>query len=120
MTTRDEEIHISVDDERIDGTLISPDTLAPGVLFVHGWGVDGDTYLTRAHEIAALGCICLTFDMRGHAATRDRRDTVTREDNLRDVAAAASAVQSRCDGSLKSPVKKTGAPEEIALAMLLR
>jgi dipeptidyl aminopeptidase/acylaminoacyl peptidase len=88
MNTRDEAIDIPVDGEHIDGTLISPGTLVPGVLFVHGWGVDGDTYVPRAHEIAALGCICLTFDLRGHAATQDRRSTVTREDNLRDVLAA--------------------------------
>lgn len=88
MTTRDEAVEIAVDGERIDGTLISPGTRVPGMLFVHGWGTDGDTYLTRAHEIAALGCVCLTFDMRGHAATRDRRASVTREDNLRDALAA--------------------------------
>jgi dipeptidyl aminopeptidase/acylaminoacyl peptidase len=88
MTTRDEVTDIAVDGERIAGTLISPRTLVPGMLFIHGWGVDRDTYLTRAHEIAALGCICLTFDMRGHAATADQRDRVTREDNLRDVVAA--------------------------------
>ncbi len=88
MPTRDEVIDIAVDDQHIAGTLISPATLVPGVLFVHGWGVDQDTYLTRAHEIAALGCICLTFDMRGHAATEDQREVVTREDNLRDLVAA--------------------------------
>lgn len=88
MTTRDEVIAIAVDNETIAGTLVGPVTLVPGVLFVHGWGVDRNTYLTRAHEIAALGCICLTLDMRGHAATQDQRDTVTREDNLRDLVAA--------------------------------
>src|SRR5918995_721914 len=88
MTTRDEVIDVAVDNQHITGTLVSPGTLVPGVLFVHGWGVDRDTYLTRARELAALGCICLTFDMRGHAATEDRRETVTREDNLRDVVAA--------------------------------
>ena len=85
---RDEVIEIAVDDERIAGTLVSPATLAPGVLFVHGWGVDRETYLTRAHEIAALGCVCLAFDMRGHAATAEQRDEVTREENLSDVVAA--------------------------------
>lgn len=88
MTTRDEVIDVAVDNQHITGTLVSPVTLVPGVLFVHGWGVDRDTYLTRARELAALGCICLTFDMRGHAATEDQRETVTREDNLRDVVAA--------------------------------
>jgi pimeloyl-ACP methyl ester carboxylesterase len=58
------------------------------VLFVHGWDSDRDQYLARAREVAALGCVCLTFDLRGHAATGDQRDTITREDNLRDVVAA--------------------------------
>ena len=83
----DEVIAIDVDDQRIAGTLVSPATLVPGVLFVHGWGVDRETYLTRAHELSALGCVCLAFDMRGHGATEDQRETVTREDNLRDVLA---------------------------------
>lgn len=88
MTTRDEAVEIAVGDQRIAGTLVSPLTLVPGVLFVHGWGVDQDTYLTRARELAALGCVCLTFDMRGHGATEDQRGAVTREDNLADAVAA--------------------------------
>ena len=40
--------------------------------------------------------------------------------NGRGVAAAVAAVQSRCDGSLKSPVKNTGSPDAIAAAMSLR
>lgn len=36
----------------------------------------------------ALGCICLTFDLRGHARTEALHDTVTREENLQDVVAA--------------------------------
>ncbi len=35
-----------------------------------------------------MGCVCLTFDLRGHAATREQQLQVTREDNLRDVVAA--------------------------------
>jgi hypothetical protein len=84
----DETFTIAVDAERVEATLVVPRTLNPGVLFVHGWGVDRETYLNRARELAALGCICLLFDMRGHAATADQRDEVTREDNLADVVAA--------------------------------
>ena len=36
MATRDEAIAIAVEDQRIAGTLVTPDTLIPGVLFVHG------------------------------------------------------------------------------------
>ena len=81
-------IDIAVGEQLIEATLVFPRTLIPGVLFIHGWGVDRDTYLNRARELAALGCICLLFDMRGHAATVEQRDEVSREENLADVVAA--------------------------------
>jgi pimeloyl-ACP methyl ester carboxylesterase len=92
MTTRDEPIEIPVDDQRIAGTLVAPATLIPGVLFIHGWGGDQEQYLARAREIAALGCICMTIDLRGHAGTKAQKETVTREDNLHDVLAAYDAL----------------------------
>jgi uncharacterized protein len=88
MPTRDEPIYIRVEDEHILGTLISPGTLIPGVLFVHGWGGDQNQYVDRARELAALGCVCLTFDLRGHAQTHAQYETVSREESLRDVLAA--------------------------------
>ena len=88
MATRDEALEIAVGDRRIDGTLIVPDTRMPGVLFLHGWGGNQTQYANRAREIAALGCACLTVDMRGHAKTESDHATVTREDNLRDALAA--------------------------------
>src|SRR5215217_3298317 len=92
MTTRDEAVDITVDDQRIAGTLVTPGTLIPGVLFVHGWGGSQQQYVTRAREVAALGCICLTFDLRGHARTVEQQKTVTREQNLNDVVAAYDAL----------------------------
>jgi uncharacterized protein len=88
MPTRDEPVYIRVEDEHILGTLISPGTLVPGVLFVHGWGGDQGQYRDRGHELAALGCVCLTFDLRGHAQTRALHETISREESLRDVLAA--------------------------------
>lgn len=88
MTTFDKKIRISVGQSNIAGTLIAPGTLVPGVLFVHGWGGSQEQYAARAHATAALGCICLTFDMRGHAETRQRFESVSRETNLRDLQAA--------------------------------
>lgn len=90
--TRDDTLEIAVDDQWIAGTLVTPGTLVPGVLFVHGWGGSQQQYVTRAREIAALGCFCLTFDLRGHARTQEQQKTVTREDNLRDVVAAYDAL----------------------------
>jgi len=88
MATRDETIDIAVDDQHIAGTLVAPASTVPGFLFIHGWNGSQDQYLARAREIAALGCVCLTFDLRGHARTDAQFETVTREDNLRDVIAA--------------------------------
>src|SRR5512143_312015 len=92
MPTRDEAVEITVDDHALAGTLVTPGTLIPGVLFVHGWGGSQQQYVTRAREVAALGCICLTFDLRGHARTQDLQKTVTREDNLHDILAAYDAL----------------------------
>lgn len=85
---RDDPVEIGVDDQKIAGTFVRPTPVVPGVLFIHGWGGAQQQYLNRAREIAALGCICLTFDLRGHGAKRGQYETVTREDNLRDVLAA--------------------------------
>jgi len=87
-TTRDDSLEIAVDDQCIAATLVTPGTLIPGVLFVHGWGGSQQQYVTRAREVAALGCISLTFDLRGHARTVEQQKTVTREQNLHDVVAA--------------------------------
>ncbi len=88
MQTRDEPVDIRVDDLLLAGTLVTQVTRLPGVLFVHGWGGSQEQYLARAREIAAVGCVCLTFDLRGHVQTRSRYETVSREHNLRDVLAA--------------------------------
>lgn len=88
MPTHDEVVDIPVGEQHIAGTLVAPRTLIPGVLFVHGWGGSQQQYVARARTLAALGCVCLTFDLRGHVQTRSQHETVSREDNLRDVVAA--------------------------------
>ena len=89
MTTRDSPIEIPVEGgRRISGTLVTPATAVPGFLFVQGWGSGQEVYLPRAREIASLGCLCLTFEPRGVARDDPRHETVSREDNLRDVVAA--------------------------------
>jgi pimeloyl-ACP methyl ester carboxylesterase len=86
--TRDEPVYVRVENEHILGTLISPGSLLPGVLFVHGWGGDQRQYVARARELAALGCVCLTFDLRGHAQTQARYESVSREEGMRDILSA--------------------------------
>src|SRR3954452_10317450 len=90
MAVRDEAITVAVDgdEERLPGTLVSPGPLVPGFLFLQGWGSTREQYLARAREIAALGCVCLTFEPRGVAKGDPRHETVTREDNLRDILGA--------------------------------
>ncbi|RJF95301.1 alpha/beta hydrolase family protein [Noviherbaspirillum saxi] len=95
MPIHDDNIQIAVDGDTIDGTIVTPGAKMPAVLFVHGWGGSQEQYLARAREIAALGCVCLTFDLRGHAGTLPQHDTVSRENNLHDVLAAYDTLVSQ-------------------------
>src|SRR5436190_16367656 len=97
MPTREQRVEIAVDARRIEGTVITPGQQIPGVLFVHGWGGSQEQYLTRAREVAALGSVCLTFDLGGHAGTQPQRETVSRESNLRDLLAAYDALAAHPD-----------------------
>jgi len=104
MSLRDEAVDISVDGHGIEGTLVLPERSSesgPAVLFVHGWGGNQEQYLARARAVAGLGCVCLTFDLRGHQRTRTQYDAVTREQNLSDVVAAYDLLARRpgVDGS---------------------
>ncbi len=88
MPTRHNAIDIPVDGQHIEGTLFAPSNKVPGVLLVHGWDGNQAQYLALAQQVAVLDCICLTFDLRGHARHQAQRLDVTREDNLRDILAA--------------------------------
>lgn len=88
MAAHCETLEILVDGEQIAGTFLEPQAKMPGVLFVHGWGGSQQRDLARARGLAGLGCICLSFDLRGHAETLAQQRTVSREHNLRDVLAA--------------------------------
>ena len=88
MPTRDETVQFGADGRPLTGTLVAPAIKSPGVLFVHGWRGNQEQYLTRAREIAGLGCICLTFNLSGNAPSDREHDSVTREHNLRDIIAA--------------------------------
>jgi pimeloyl-ACP methyl ester carboxylesterase len=95
MATIEDRVGIAVDADTLSATFVTPATLLPGVLFVHGWGGSQEQYLSRAREIAAQGCVCLTFNLRGHVETRPLFETVSRESNLRDVLAAYDLLAAR-------------------------
>ena len=122
MTTHHEQCYIPVGDDRLAATLAAPPSQVPGVLFVHGWGGSQQRDLERAREIAALGCVCLTFDLRGHVGTASQFETVTREDNLRDVLAAYDllAGQSAVDNSAIAVVGSSYGAYLAAFATQLR
>jgi pimeloyl-ACP methyl ester carboxylesterase len=92
MNAEEQSLQVSVGDQKLAATLLTPASAIPGVLFVHGWGGSQQSDLVRAREIAALGCVCLTFDLRGHVGTRSQFETVTREHNLQDLIAAYDAL----------------------------
>ena len=81
-------VDIPVAGQTIAGSLLAPTAAVPGVLFVHGWDGSQEQDLERAREAAGLGCVCLTFDLRGHSRTRSQRATVSRQDSLEDLLAA--------------------------------
>jgi uncharacterized protein len=121
MNVHDKTIEIAVEDQRIEGTLITSTVrngAAPGVLFVHGWGGNQDYYLDEARALAALGCVCLTFNLRGHAQTEAQHETVTREDNMRDVMAAYDVLAGQ-EGVNKSFIALVGSSYGAYLGALL-
>lgn len=83
--------------ESVEATLLAPQRALPAVLFVHGWGGSQTQDLSRAREVAALGCVCLTFDLRGHRADAANRDTVSRAQNLEDLCACYDWLAARPD-----------------------
>jgi pimeloyl-ACP methyl ester carboxylesterase len=88
MSVSSESIEIAVDGQSISGTILTPGAKIPGILFVHGWGGSQQRDLARAKNITGLGCVCLTFDLRGHERTHEMRGKVSREQSLNDLLAA--------------------------------
>jgi dienelactone hydrolase len=95
VATIDDRVEIAVDQQSIAGTFVTPAVTVPGILFIHGWGGSQQQYLARAREIAELGCVCLTFNLRGHVETQPLFESVSRETNLSDVLAAYDTLAAR-------------------------
>ncbi|MGJ7497243.1 alpha/beta hydrolase family protein [Variovorax sp. RT4R15] len=92
MALQTQDITIQSGGERLEGHLVAGAIDQPGVLFVHGWDSDQRHYQDLSREVAALGCTCLTFDLRGHGASDRSQGRVSRADNLIDVLAAYDAL----------------------------
>src|SRR5688572_17032996 len=88
MDGRLESLELKVEKDCICGTVLSPASALPGVLFVHGWGGSQGQDLVRAREAAGLGCVCLTFDLRGHERAAMQWENVSRAQNLEDLLTA--------------------------------
>ena len=86
MDIRLDRVHIDVAGESMPGAMLMPARELPGVLFVHGWGGSQIQDLSRARDVAGLGCVCVTFDLRGHG-TREISTTVSRAQNFADLVA---------------------------------
>ena len=115
---KDGPVSIRVDGECIDGTLLTPDRLIPGILFVHGWGGSQENDLEVARAVARLGCLCFTFDLRGHARSSQTHETVTREENLRDLVEAYDFLAGH-ESVDKSAIAVVGASYGAYLAAIL-
>ena len=95
MTTVEEIAFLDVGTHRLAATVVSKRERLPAALFIHGWAGNQSQYLTRAHQIAGLGAVCLTFDLTGHETTHSQWTTVSRAANFRDVLAAYDLLAAR-------------------------
>ena len=85
---KEEVIEFVVGSQPLLGHLFRPVDRRPGVLLAHGWGGNQDSYFALARLLSALGCICVTFDFRGHAATELLKLSITPAENYADLLAA--------------------------------
>lgn len=76
----------------LSGHLFDPDggpSPRPGLLFVHGLRSDQGGYRRRAAVAsAALGAVCLTFDLSGHGSSPGALDDLSPREHLLDMLAA--------------------------------
>ena len=80
---KEEVIEFVVGSQPLLGHLFRPVDRRPGVLLAHGWGGNQDSYFALARLLSALGCICVTFDFRGHERLEARRGQLLMSGYLR-------------------------------------
>ncbi|MGI8420594.1 MAG: alpha/beta hydrolase family protein, partial [Candidatus Levyibacteriota bacterium] len=84
-------VSFEVDGQKLTGTLFYPEqikTKNPAILFLHGWKSSQKRMIPRAQQLAKLGFICLSFNLRGHGDSEGDRKILSRKDYVDDVIAA--------------------------------
>jgi len=84
-------LNLKSDNQNIAANLIKPEGFKyplPALIFVHGWKSKQEGNIKRATEIAKLGFVCLTLDLRGHGESDGTIDQFSRKDHLEDIKAA--------------------------------
>lgn len=80
--------------------LIQPENLKPknpALIFIHGWSSNQTGNIERAKELAKIGFICLTIDLRGHGLSDGKLEEFSRKDHLEDALVAYDYLKSQPD-----------------------
>jgi pimeloyl-ACP methyl ester carboxylesterase len=86
--------------QHIVGHLFTPEKLRAkygAILFIHGWASSQRRNKERAQELAHLGYVCLTIDLRGHGESEGEFEKLTRADHLADTVVAYDFLLSQRD-----------------------
>ncbi len=86
-----EKIYFYSNNQRIDGTLITPKktkTKNPGVIFFHGMTSSEKGYIPIAESLTKNGIISLTLNLRGHGSNQGNLNTLTVNDAVADAFSA--------------------------------
>lgn len=86
------EFHFEVDELILQGKMFfparQPKGKLPAVLLVHGWNGSERGYIPVARQLAALGMVAMTVNLRGHGRSQGSKETCSRQNHLRDLKAA--------------------------------
>jgi dienelactone hydrolase len=84
-------LNLKSQNQKLAATLIKPEAFKkplPALIFIHGWKSNQEGNIKRATEIAKLGFICLTLDLRGHGKSEGSNEQFSRQDHLEDIKTA--------------------------------
>lgn len=94
-------LNLKSGNQNLSANLIQPprDFQKPisALIFIHGWESDQTGNIERAEELAKLGFVCLTLDLRGHGQSDGKLEEFSRKDHLEDVIAVYDFLVSQSD-----------------------